>query len=205
MQYSPLELMLMVGTVVVMAFLLAEVFDFKILGKCDISLTCNKQQPCAIVYGYDDEDGPATWKMRFSDSNGCMQSPINISSQDAIVCTGQTSLKWCMYSAMPSQVVLWNDGHSVILQPSFCNMRPNITGGPLTETFDLVALRFRWGANDYEGSEHTIDCVRYAMELQAIHIRQVMNAPCSDEMSMMACPGTTMILSYVFQVSYIKI
>lgn len=46
-----------------------------------------------------------------------------------------------------------------------------ICGGPLKGTYCFHSLKFHWGITDDNGSEHTIDLVRYALEVQAMHVR----------------------------------
>lgn len=55
--------------------------------------------------------------------------------------------------------------------------RPHIEGGPLTSTYDLCSIVFHWGHSNEEGSEHTLDYVRYPMELQVVHIKRGLNSP----------------------------
>lgn len=87
----------------------------------------------------------------------------------------------------------------VILYATFCsNLRPTVTGGPLDETYQFCNARFRWGSNDEEGSEHTIENVRYAMELQVVHVkvgRPYMNIKDAAE------DNAILIISYLYQVN----
>ena len=32
-----------------------------------------------------------------------------------------------------------------------------LTGGPLTEAYQILQLHFHWGSDDTKGSEHTLD------------------------------------------------
>lgn len=50
--------------------------------------------------------------------------------------------------------------------------RPNLQGGPLSGIYEFHSAIFRWGPSDDEGSEHCIDYVRYALELQLVHAKR---------------------------------
>lgn len=76
-------------------------------------------------------------------------------------------------------------------------MNPKLSGGPLKETYRFDSLRFRWGPNDEEGSEHTIDARRYTMEVQAIHVKDNKKYSYLHEA---AADKSVLILSYLFEV-----
>ncbi|XP_049764347.1 carbonic anhydrase 2-like [Schistocerca cancellata] len=47
---------------------------------------------------------------------------------------------------------------------------PALSGGPLGEgCWPFAWAEFHWGPSDDEGSEHTLDYCRYALELQVVH------------------------------------
>lgn len=77
------------------------------------------------------------------------------------------------------------------------NCVPKISGGPLRDTYRFDSLRFRWGPNDEEGSEHVIDARRYAMEVQAIHVRENKRYNFLQEA---ADDKAVIIISYLFEV-----
>lgn len=74
-------------------------------------------------------------------------------------------------------------------------------GGPLAASYELIAIKFRWGACDDEGSEHTVDYVRYAMELQAVHIKSSGSYSQVTGNSDGNSANAMLIISYLFQVS----
>lgn len=76
--------------------------------------------------------------------------------------------------------------------------RPSIQGGPLASGYDFYSMMFHWGPSDVEGSEHTLDYVRYPMELQMIHVKHGFNSPL-DAIVLGAKDGV-MIISFFFQV-----
>lgn len=117
LEYSPLEIGLIMGMLALMTFLLVEIFDIKQLIWHSSAESQNETYKAPLMmmnvsYGYEDEDGPVMWRTRFSESNGHYQSPINISSKESIVLELQVPLHWFFYSAMPDQAFLSNDGHT---------------------------------------------------------------------------------------------
>lgn len=82
---------------------------------------------------------------------------------------------------------------TVIIHAKFIDRpRPFITGGPLyNEKYEFHNIRFRWGPCDDEGSEHTIDFRRFALEMQVAHVQPNKNK--SDN-------NSVAIISYLFQV-----
>ncbi|KAB0797006.1 hypothetical protein PPYR_11067 [Photinus pyralis] len=156
-----------------------------------------------IEYSYTGSKGPAHWRELFPNSAGPCQSPINIVLDDAIamhVGGADGELRFSEeYSRTPKQMCIHNDGNSVTLYVDFGNdPRPAVMRGPRGEKFEFANASFRWGPNDQEGSEHTINYQNYAMELQAIYIkgsRRYCN--CSQA----AEDNAMLIISYLFQVS----
>lgn len=66
----------------------------------------------------------------------------------------------------------------VIVCGTWCGRaHPFIKGGPLTDIYNFHSMMFHWGPSDNEGSEHTINHVRYAMELQFIHVKRGFFSP----------------------------
>lgn len=49
------------------------------------------------------------------------------------------------------------------------NVKPIISGGPLTTSYEFVALHFHWGMDEGHGSEHTITEKNYVMEMHCLH------------------------------------
>lgn len=75
--------------------------------------------------------------------------------------------------------------------------KPIICGGPLCDEFKLFCMRFRWGPNDEEGSEHMIDMRRYAMEMQVTYNK--CSCKCTD-MAKSTRTCSVVIISYIFEV-----
>lgn len=75
-----------------------------------------------------------------------------------------------------------------------------LSGGPLSETYQFFNIKFRWGPNHDEGSEHTIDSIRYALEVQATHVKS--DAKYGDLIS--AAEGKALlIISFLYQVTIV--
>lgn len=80
--------------------------------------------------------------------------------------------------------------------------RPYVQGGSLTSIYDLCSLVFHWGQSDNEGSEHTLDYVRYPMELQVWHIKRGFNS-LMDAIAAKTSDAL-LIVSFLFQVKFNK-
>lgn len=76
--------------------------------------------------------------------------------------------------------------------------RPQLQGGPLTDTYDFFHVLFHWGPSNEEGSEHTLDYVRYPMELQIVHTKRGIKSPL-DAIALGAKDGIA-IVSFFLQV-----
>ncbi|KAL2714787.1 carbonic anhydrase 3-like [Vespula squamosa] len=125
-------------------------------------------------FGYAAHNGPHTWKTFYPESTGYNQSPINITTTIAI---GEyDNIEWVGHNTVPCSMIMANDGNSVC--GTWCGCaHPFIKGGPLTDIYNFHSMMFHWGPSDNEGSEHTINHVRYAMELQFIHVKRGFFSP----------------------------
>lgn len=73
-----------------------------------------------------------------------------------------------------------------------------VSGGPISSCYQFANAKFKWGANDEEGSEHTIDNIRYAMEIQSVHVKPKYQN-CSLQAAVQA--NAVVIISYLFKVT----
>ncbi|GJQ69592.1 hypothetical protein Trydic_g6686 [Trypoxylus dichotomus] len=194
LNYSGLEQLVIIATIVFLTILLAEIFDCsKIFSGSDAS---------HLNYGYASHNGPITWKCSFPNSRGKCQSPINITTKN-VVCVPAETFKPIKFSSeyydLPASTVVMNDGHTLVLYHCWNRNRvPKICGGPLKDVYRFDSLRFRWGPNDEEGSEHTIDARRYAMEVQAIHVKDNKKYSYLYEA---ADDKAVMVISYLFEIT----
>ncbi|KAJ8968425.1 hypothetical protein NQ314_002307 [Rhamnusium bicolor] len=144
------------------------------------------------VFGYEDYNeilwknnlckfvGPAVWPQMYAAAAGCKQSPLNLKDRCSIVVPSETVpplVFSCEFDTPPKEMKLYNSGYNEYM---FHN------------------IRFRWGPNDNEGSEHMVNCTRYAMELQATFVK---NSYQHDDILQAAKCGSLLILSYVFMVT----
>ncbi|KAF5276188.1 hypothetical protein FQR65_LT03992 [Abscondita terminalis] len=153
------------------------------------------------VYSYTEPGGPSQWKNKYDSSKGCLQSPINISLSNIIVVPvdSNSSLSFSEeYNITPKDMSIYNNGHSVTIYARWENgVRPIVSGGPCNDKYQFLNALFRWGPNDHEGSEHTIDHKCYAMELQAIHTKA---NQCYKSLSSATAADATLIISYLYEV-----
>ncbi|KAF5286882.1 hypothetical protein FQA39_LY00415 [Lamprigera yunnana] len=160
------------------------------------------KRPC---YSYSEPNGPSCWKTLFPDSTGTHQSPINISLSNTIAVPAENETLLCFsegYNITPNEMTIYNDGYCVTLYARWDDdYRPQVTGGACRNTYEFLNARFRWGLNDQEGSEHTIDFESYAMELQAIHIKVGKRYA---NLNQAALENSLLIISYLYEVSPIE-
>lgn len=154
------------------------------------------------VYGYEDNNGPAIWHLRFPDATGPEQSPINLLDRCSAIINSisQPLLEFsCEIHVPPNELKIYNTGYTVALYANWANQkRPFLSGGPLKEKYNFFNVRFRWGPNDSEGSEHMINSIQYAMELQAAFISEGSK---TVDISQAAREGSLLMLSYLFMVT----
>ncbi|KAF5276189.1 hypothetical protein FQR65_LT03993 [Abscondita terminalis] len=162
--FGALEILAFVAAVVLISFYITDPCHLR---KC-------RSTAKVQIYSYSGLKGPSYWKQKYSDSNGANQSPINISQYTMIIpAECEKPLIFSEeYNLTPTEMTIYNDGYSVIVYVRWdSGKRPTITGGPCTDMYEFLNGRFRWGLNNDEGSEHTINCKAFAMEFQAIHIK----------------------------------
>ncbi|KAK4881787.1 hypothetical protein RN001_005106 [Aquatica leii] len=163
--FGNLEVLVIITGFVCLAFYFADPCHLR---KCSSNMITQ-------LYSYNGPNGPSSWKNLYTKSNGPQQSPINISQFTNTVsadCENNILAFSEEYNVTPKDMSIYNDGHSVTIYARWeSGLRPEITGGPCSERYEFLNARFRWGPNDEEGSEHTMECKAYAMELQAVHIK----------------------------------
>ncbi|XP_012288830.1 carbonic anhydrase 1 [Orussus abietinus] len=192
--FSAAECLVICGSLVLVALLLAEILDWsQFFPPSEIRSTL------AFEFGYADHNGPHTWKMLYPLSRGSNQSPINITTRLATVVQPCESLKWNGYNARSSSMKMINDGNSVIICGSWPeDSKPCLEDGPFHHVYDFHSMIFHWGPSDDEGSEHTLDFVRYPMEMQMVHVKRGFKSP-TDAIVLGAKDGMV-IVSCFFQI-----
>ncbi|XP_057669671.1 carbonic anhydrase 13-like [Diorhabda carinulata] len=153
-------------------------------------------------YNYSEGNGPSFWNKIFSKANGNLQSPINILETRVEVISSDEACPLIFseeFHIVPAEMKLYNNSHNVVLYASWPNCTyPTIVGGPLEEEYRFVNLRLRWGSNDFEGSEHMINSVKFAMELQAAFVKK---SSCQEDILTAATNKSLVMLSYFFMVT----
>lgn len=115
-------------------------------------------------------NGPDTWPHTHDTCEGNAQSPINIRLAKVIYNPNLHPLSLNGYTNNDSSY-LWNfshNGHTIVARPPPL-AHLSITGADLTEEFYLDQLHFHWGYNIYQGSEHTINGIKYPLEIHFVH------------------------------------
>lgn len=113
----------------------------------------------------DNGFGPRTWHERYKVAKGNLQSPINIESAQAEVGNNVGPIQFQYMNIHNSTIT--NDGRN--LQVTLTRNESVVTGGPLTDRYQLAVIRFHWGNDNSSGSEHSIDGQSYPLEVQLIH------------------------------------
>ncbi|XP_018569039.1 carbonic anhydrase 7-like isoform X2 [Anoplophora glabripennis] len=147
--------------------------------------------------------GPSSWHQKFISAGGQRQSPINLIARGSICIPSETVdplVFSCEFHVPPCEMKLYNTGHNVVIYATWgSGKRPIIFGGPLTDEYTFLNIKFRWGPNENEGTEHMINGCRYAMELQAAFAKGV--AQQNFDIVEAARSGSLLILSYMFMVT----
>lgn len=197
--FSLVECMLMCSSVLLVALLLTGILDWTQL----FTWAENDSHPATFSFGYAYCNGPHTWKNLYPESTGNNQSPINIISRLVVIARPAKSLCWSNHNDQPLSMTVTNDGHTVILQGFWRNYTwPWLQGGPLSDAYDFLKILFHWGPSNDEGSEHTVDYVRYPMELQAIYTKRGLKSP-SDAI-VFGAKDNIAILSFFLQVEQFR-
>ncbi|KAG7211250.1 hypothetical protein KM043_010560 [Ampulex compressa] len=114
------------------------------------------------------------WPEKYKQCGGKMQSPIAISTSKAIPRSFHALEMIGYHDFLPGLVALQNNGHSVELR-ILNNSRevdfPKISGAVLTPgtEYEMQQFHFHWGAKNSRGSEHTVNGIRYPMEMHIVH------------------------------------
>lgn len=127
------------------------------------------QNPSTPHWDYQ-RHGPDTWPHKIDSCEGELQSPIDIRRSHVQYSPNLTSLSLDSYTINKSSNI-WNfthNGHTIIAYPPPLT-RFSISGASLPESFYLTQFHFHWGYNAYQGSEHTIDGIKYPLEMHLVH------------------------------------
>uniref|UniRef100_A0A2P2HXR5 Carbonic anhydrase n=1 Tax=Hirondellea gigas TaxID=1518452 RepID=A0A2P2HXR5_9CRUS len=122
-----------------------------------------------VTFEYTDM---ANWPTLFPDYCGKdRQSPININPYET-----KFGFFWPMqfenYHVSPEEQTVVNNGHSVSITVKLGENIPAIHDGGLPGKYLFHSYHFHWGSDGTKGSEHTVNGVRYPLELHLVHIKE---------------------------------
>ncbi|XP_043259962.1 carbonic anhydrase 1-like [Colletes gigas] len=190
------EFMIVCSSVLLVFLLLTEILDWAQL----FPWVGSESHFPGFTFGYSERNGPHMWKVLYPASNGSNQSPINITTRLAVVVQPSEPLRWTGYNKGPLSMTIANNGNNVVVNTIWNSFsRPHIQGGSLTKIYDFCSMVFHWGHSNEDGSEHTLDYVRYPMELQVCHISRDFNSPLdaiADKSN-----DAMLIVSFFFQIT----
>ncbi|XP_017772053.1 PREDICTED: carbonic anhydrase 1-like [Nicrophorus vespilloides] len=98
------------------------------------------------------------------------ESPIDIHIPNTVKLE-LPPLTWHHLELPPKKVKLTNTGHTIILSAKWLQERPYLSGGPFLGNYVFSQLHFHWGANNMEGSEHTISGCQQPLEMHAVFFK----------------------------------
>ncbi|KAF7995556.1 hypothetical protein HCN44_006663 [Aphidius gifuensis] len=98
---------------------------------------------------------------------------MNIITHDAVVMELSKPLNWHGYSSHPMSMTMKNNKNTIVIYGVWPeDSVPVIKGGPLMNSHKFHSISFHWGENDNVGCGHTIDNVKYPLQIQLIHINK---------------------------------
>ncbi|XP_022332513.2 carbonic anhydrase 2-like [Crassostrea virginica] len=117
-------------------------------------------------WGYDENNGPATWPENFPEGQGRQQSPIDIQTDrvqyDPTLANNPLRFSYGVCRGASVE----NTGRSLKIN---INQKSEVTGGPLKDTYHFEQFHLHWGSKNDKGSEHTINGKLYAAEWHSVH------------------------------------
>ncbi|KAK7919672.1 hypothetical protein WMY93_010956 [Mugilogobius chulae] len=134
------------------------------------------QLPPSQHWCYDEHEcdyGPGHWgDLTGSFCAGTRQSPIKISSNDAVVDNLLDAFHFKNFDLKSSIEYVTNTGHTVkcVLKEGLVE----VSGGGLGHVYSVLQFHYHWADNtsDSQGSEHLIDSKRYPMEMHIVTKRK---------------------------------
>lgn len=122
-------------------------------------------------WSYRGDNGPASWGTTYPQCDGMAQSPVEIDTSMILLNMDLKNLRLSKCYAARQTFTLTNVGRGLKLEPGkefVCSLAGNLVGNNYT----LKEANFHWGtsANPQRGSEHIVDGVGYAMEVQLRHV-----------------------------------
>jgi len=112
---------------------------------------------------------PSSWGNVSAFCDGRIQSPINIETS-SVNREDWAPMVFKNYNLKPRRMRVKNNGHSAQVEIDAA-VAPRIDGGGLAGEYVFAQFHFHWGRDSSMGSEHTINGVRYPMELHLVHFK----------------------------------
>ncbi|XP_004434877.1 PREDICTED: carbonic anhydrase 4 [Ceratotherium simum simum] len=134
--------------------------------------------------------GPTEWG---GDCHKHRQSPININTSQAQVNKSLGPFSFSSYD----QKHYWkveNNGHTVVV---WLEDKPTIAGGGLATQYRAQQLHLHWSKMMNEGSEHSLDGHRFAMEMHIVHQKQ--NGTSSNKTEAQNSQDEIAVLAFIVQ------
>jgi len=105
---------------------------------------------------------------------GKAQSPINLDRFGGILNAVKAEpIRFLFYDKVPQTMTATNNGHTVAVSYTSI-LKPHMWLGTLSlSPYILDSFHFHWGADNTKGSEHTLNSVRYPLELHLVHYRMI--------------------------------
>ncbi|KAK8777928.1 hypothetical protein V5799_020724 [Amblyomma americanum] len=140
---------------------------------------------------------PREWGQEWSSCNGAKQSPVLLLPHKSIGIE-VPPLHFKHFSTPLANPVIANTGRTLRVRSSM--PKPIVTGGILTEEYVFDQAEFHWGRDDHTGSEHIIDALSYAVEVQMTFRLRTPSArvDCKE------CPPAYVALSTQFKVRQLR-
>lgn len=118
-------------------------------------------------WGYDKDNGPATWANSFPNAEGERQSPIDLRYELTTYSETLNSPRIEWHYHPEDSVFARNDGRLLVI--SVNGDKSALEGGPLETQFRIENFHFHWGADNSCGSEHTLEGKAFPAEVHVVH------------------------------------
>ncbi|GFT66734.1 carbonic anhydrase 1 [Nephila pilipes] len=122
------------------------------------------------------DPSPDTWASKYPQAGGQNQSPVDIVTSSIQPRSFESPLSWKYGTGICKTVVNTGCGWRVDVQGS----DSDLSGGPLSDSYELVQFHSHWGNDTSCGSEHTIDGKSFAGELHFVHWNRGKFTSCTE-------------------------
>ncbi|GIX93579.1 carbonic anhydrase 1 [Caerostris darwini] len=120
--------------------------------------------------------GPDTWASKYPHAGGQNQSPVDIVTSSVQPKQFESPVSWRYGPGICKTILNTGCGWRVDVQGN----DSELSGGPLTNSYELVQFHSHWGDDHSCGSEHTVDGKAYAGELHFVHWNREKFPSCAD-------------------------